>query len=126
LADPISDEMSATGIASSKVRMNDGWSVVHAFVHESSVHTAGRLHWPLTPISRPDLKLVTTSTYAGISTTNRKISNSAYVTTRPTGDRRLTSDWRRGASPASPGTVAGGGVTVLVVVMSGAPPGCCR
>src|SRR5262245_23720605 len=97
LAAPMNDEISATGIASSKVRTNDGWSVAHALVHESSVHTVGRFHWPLTPISRPDLKLVTISTYAGISTTNTKISRSAYVTARPTGDRRLTTDRRRGA-----------------------------
>src|SRR5438034_11764494 len=61
-AEPISDEMRATGIASSNVRMNDGPSAVHALVQDAVVHTDGRLHWPLTPISRPDLKLVTIST----------------------------------------------------------------
>src|SRR2546423_10018335 len=62
LADPISDEISATGIASSKVRTNDGPSAVHALPQETVVHWVGSDHWPLTPISRPDLKLVTTST----------------------------------------------------------------
>src|SRR5947199_6296096 len=55
LAEPISDEISATGMASSKVRRNDGPSAVHALFHDARVHVDGRFHCPLTPMSRPDL-----------------------------------------------------------------------
>src|SRR4051794_4161000 len=59
LAEPIREEITATGMASSKVRTNDGPSAVHALFHEARVQCDGRLHCPFTPISRPDLKLVT-------------------------------------------------------------------
>src|SRR4051812_14400031 len=62
LAEPRNDEIRATGMANSKVRRNDGCNAVHALSQDASVHCDGRLHCPLTPISRPDLKLVTIST----------------------------------------------------------------
>jgi hypothetical protein len=58
----MNDEMTATGTASAIVRMKAGSSAVHAFSQDASVHVVGRFHCPFTPMSAPDLKLVTTST----------------------------------------------------------------
>src|SRR5438067_8326058 len=122
-AEPIRDEMTATGIASSNVRMKDGPSAVHALLHDAVVHSAGRFHCPFTPISRPDLKLVTISTYAGISTMIRKMSSSRYPTKRPTGERRLSAPPRGFLVSAGVVTAPGAGVTTLAVMTSDAPPG---
>jgi len=48
--------------------MNDGRRAVQALAHDAVVHSEGRLHWLVTPMSEPALKLVTTRTYAGIRT----------------------------------------------------------
>ncbi len=61
-AAPISEEISATGMASSKVRPKAGARAVQALLQLAQVQWWGRFHWPVTPISAPDLKLVTTST----------------------------------------------------------------
>ena len=43
LAAPSSEEITATGMASSKVRRNDGPSAVHAFAHDASGPVLGQV-----------------------------------------------------------------------------------
>src|SRR5690349_7777739 len=63
LAAPISDEMMATGMASWNVRKNESRSDDHALTQDTVVQWSGRFHWLVTPMSPPDLKLVTIRTY---------------------------------------------------------------
>src|SRR3954470_4568689 len=83
LAAPISDEITATGMASWKVRKKAGLNAVHAFSQDAVVQWSGRFHWLVTPMSLPDLKLVTINTYSGISTIRRNRIASAYLTIDP-------------------------------------------
>src|SRR4051794_34355682 len=61
-AAPITEEIRATGMASSNVRMNEGFNEVQAFAQDAVVQCVGRFHWLVTPMSEPALKLVTIST----------------------------------------------------------------
>src|SRR3954469_6492512 len=82
-AAPMIEEIRATGMANSKVRRKAGWSAVHALLQDATVHCDGKFHWLVTPMSEPALKLVTISTYIGMSTTRRKNSARAYLMMEP-------------------------------------------
>jgi hypothetical protein len=112
----MTDEMTATGTASWKVRRNAGCRAFHAFSQDATVHCDGRFHWPVTPISEPALKLVTISTYAGISTTIRKNSASVYLTIAPASGRS--------AATGTGSAVRETGSRTVVMLVS--PPGWCR
>src|SRR5215475_2673008 len=112
LAAPIRDEITATGITSSKVRMNDGPKASQALTQLAVVQWRGRFHCPLTPISAPDLKLVTISTYTGISTTITKKINKAYFNVRAAID--VVEDWPFVVGVSGAGAATGGARSVAV------------
>ena len=120
LAAPISDEISATGIASWNVRRNDGSSAFQALAQEAKVQCSGRFHWPLTPISLPALKLVTSSTYSGISIDDDEGDQQSVADGAPGCGGR-----GRGRPAAAPGR--GGrerpGREASTVLMTASPPG---
>src|SRR5690349_8463616 len=109
LAAPISEEITATGMASWNVRKNESRSDDHALTQDAVVQCSGRFHWLVTPMSPPDLKLVTISTYSGISTISRNRIARAYLTMEAGPKGRLA--LRRGASDS---TAAGGAATVVM------------
>src|SRR3954468_3098551 len=74
-AEPISDEMIAAGTASESERIKYGCNTSHALRHGSSVQVFGNAHCAAAVVSADVLKLVTTTTYTGVSTNSRNSSS---------------------------------------------------
>jgi hypothetical protein len=74
--EPRNEEMIAAGTTICTVRSSAGDRVVHAALQLSSVQVCGHDHARVGEASPTPLKLVTRSTYTGISTASRKNSSS--------------------------------------------------
>src|SRR5665647_513484 len=103
---PSIEEITAPGMAISRVRPRAGLSSVHAADQPSVLRELGRDQRLGLRASPKDLKLLTTRTYAGISTTSRKRMSRAYFTVRTAWDRGVFFTLRCSSVGAGAGIVA--------------------